>query len=103
MDKTHPKLNIQDIKTTVKDVAESFGVARVVLFGSYARGDATWDSDIDLCIDKGELRGLFQLSGFRLSLEEKLNTSVDVLTTESLDEGFLENIKPEEIVLYEKS
>ena len=96
-------LNIDDIKTAVANAAEDYGVAKVFLFGSYARGSATINSDVDLRIDKGRLRGLFQLSGFQINLEERLNVGVDVLTTESLDERFLRNIQHEEIVLYERN
>ena len=95
-------LSINEIKSVIKDVAEDYGVDRVMLFGSYARGEATLNSDIDLRIEKGRLRGLFQLSGFRINLEERLNTGVDVLTTESLDEKFLKSIQREEIILYER-
>lgn len=92
--------SIEEIRDIVRDVAQQYGVERVWLFGSYARGEATQDSDIDLRIDKGRIRGLFQLSGFHLDIEEKLNTRVDVLTTESLNEKFLRRISGEEIVLY---
>jgi len=81
--------SIEEIRDIVKDVAQQYGVERVWLFGSYARGEARPDSDIDLRIDKGRIRGLFQLSGFHSDIEEKLNTRVDVLTTESLNEKFL--------------
>jgi len=94
-------VDINRIKTVVSDTAEQYGAKRVLLFGSYARGEATNKSDIDLRLDKGNIRGLLQLSGFRIALEDKLNLSVDVLTTESLDEGFLDKIKNEEILLYE--
>ncbi|MDR3599002.1 MAG: nucleotidyltransferase domain-containing protein [Desulfosporosinus sp.] len=92
--------SIEEIRDIVRDVAQQYGVERVWLFGSYARGEARPDSDIDLRIDKGRIRGLFQLSGFHLDIEEKLNTRVDVLTTESLNEQFLKRISGEEIVLY---
>ena len=92
--------SIEEIRDIVHDVAQQYGVERVWLFGSYARGEARLDSDIDLRIDKGRIRGLFQLSGFHLDIEEKLNTRVDVLTTESLNEKFLRRISGEEIVLY---
>lgn len=92
--------SIEDIRDIVSDIAQQYGVERVWLFGSYARGEARPDSDIDLRIDKGRIRGLFQLSGFHLDIEEKLNARVDVLTTESLDEKFLRRISGEEIVLY---
>ena len=93
---------IEEIKAVVRDVAQRYGVERVVMFGSYARGEAGPCSDIDLRIDKGRIRGLFQLSGFHLDLEEKLNTNVDVLTTDSLSGKFLQRISGEEILLYEQ-
>jgi uncharacterized protein len=93
---------IEEITNIVRNVAEQYGVERVSLFGSYATGMASLDSDIDLHIDKGRIRGLFQLSGFHLDLEEKLNTHVDVLTTESLSDKFLKQIRGEEILLYEQ-
>lgn len=92
---------IEEIRDVVREIAQLYGVERVALFGSYARGEARQDSDIDLRIDKGRIRGLFQLSGFHLDLEEKLKTHVDVLITESLSNQFLEKISGEEIILYE--
>ncbi|MEL1133788.1 nucleotidyltransferase domain-containing protein [Desulfitobacterium sp. THU1] len=93
---------IDEIKAIVSDVAERYGVERVVLFGSYARGDAKPNSDIDLRIDKGKIRGLFELSGFKLDLEERLDLSVDVMETDGLSERFLKRIGEEEILLYEQ-
>ena len=94
---------IADIQSLIQPVAESYGVERVLLFGSYARGDATDTSDIDLHIDKGEIRGYFRLAGFHRDLEEALDMSVDVLTTGALDEEFLSHITEEEVVLYERA
>lgn len=93
---------IEEIRNIICDIAPRYGVKRVVLFGSYARGEMRPDSDIDLRIDKGRIRGCFQLSGFHLDLEEKFNIHVDVLTTESLDEKFLKRISKEEVLLYEQ-
>ncbi|MCX7842868.1 MAG: nucleotidyltransferase domain-containing protein [Clostridia bacterium] len=93
---------IEEIRIIVSEIAKLYGVERVTLFGSYARGEARYDSDIDLRIDKGRIRGLFQLSGFHLDLEEKLKTHVDVIVTDSLNDKFLERISREEILLYEQ-
>ena len=93
---------IEEIKDIVHDIAQQYGVERVSLFASYAKGQARPDSDIDLRIDKGRIRGLFQLAGFHLDLEEKFNTHVDVLTTESLNDKFLKRISVEEILIYEQ-
>jgi len=93
---------IEEIKSIVGEAARQYGVERVTLFGSYARGEARPDSDIDLRIDKGRIRGCFQLSGFHLDLEEKFKANVDVLTTESMNEKFFNRILKEEILLYEQ-
>ena len=93
-------LELDEIRRTVSDLGRQYGLKRAYLFGSYARGEATPESDVDIRIDKGNLRGLFALSGLRLALVERLNRDVDLLTTDSLDKMFLARIQPEEIQLY---
>jgi len=39
-----------EIKNIVEKIVEKKSVEKIILFGSYARGDETHDSDIDLCI-----------------------------------------------------
>lgn len=94
-------MTISEIKKRVAPVARSYGVERVYLFGSYARGDATEKSDIDLRVDKGAIRGLFMFAGFQIALEEKLEHDVDVLATGALDDEFLKHIANEEVLIYE--
>lgn len=91
---------IDEIKEKVSVLASQYGAERIYLFGSFARGKAKKDSDIDLRIDKGKIRGL-ALAGLLLDIEESLNTTVDLLTTNSLDEEFLINIKKDEVLIYE--
>ena len=74
----------------------------IYLFGSYARGDMTDSSDIDLRIDKGSIKG-FQLAGLLLDLEDSLGCSVDLVPTTSLDQRFLDSIRDDEVLLYEAS
>lgn len=95
-------LTVEEIKEIVGSIAAKYNVERIYLFGSRARGDFRKDSDIDLRLDKGELKGLFQLSGLQSDLEEGLKMKVDLIITESLDKEFLERIKGEEIVIYEQ-
>jgi len=94
-------LTIEEISAIIKPIAESYGVGIVSLFGSYARGQATIDSDIDLrIINGGALRGYVRLAGFRRELEENLCKNVDVIPTDALSESFLSEIRAEEIVIY---
>lgn len=92
---------ISEIREIVNKRAQEYGAERVYLFGSYARGEANEDSDIDLRIDKGTIKGGFALAGLLLALEEDLGVRVDLVTTGSLSEDFLNQIKGEEQLLYE--
>ncbi|MDR3341304.1 MAG: nucleotidyltransferase domain-containing protein [Treponema sp.] len=69
---------ITEIKEHITPIAQQYGLDKVYLFGSYARGEAKPDSDIDLCIEKGRLRTLFELSGFCVDIEDALKKQVDV-------------------------
>lgn len=94
-------LKLDEIRQTIAALGAQYGAERIYLFGSYARGDAKPDSDIDLRIDKGSICGLIALAGLKLAIEEKLQTKVDLLTTDSLDQRFLDSTRPEEVLLYE--
>ena len=47
------RYTVDEIKEIVAALATQYRAERIYLFGSYARGDADTDSDIDLRIDKG--------------------------------------------------
>ena len=91
---------MEEIRATAEELGARYGVEHIYLFGSYARGDARTDSDIDLRIDKGRMRGLFQLAGLQLAFEDKLGKKVDLMPSDSLDERFLNRIRGEEIMIY---
>lgn len=91
---------IEEIKNIVTPIAEKYQIAQVYLFGSFARGDFNEQSDIDLRIEKGDLKGMFALCGFYTEVSDALGRKVDVLTTESLSDEFLESIKKEEVIIY---
>jgi len=92
-----------ELKDIIIPIAKNYGVERVFIFGSCARGEQTKDSDIDLRIDKGDIDDYFMLSAFNLDLEDALKESVDVITTGSLDSFFLEKISNEEVLIYERA
>lgn len=94
--------SISDIQKIVSDLAQQYGAERVYLFGSYARGDMTADSDIDLRIDKGSIRGL-AFAGLLGDLEDALGTHVDLISTAGMDEDFLREVQKDEVLLYESA
>ena len=92
--------SIDELRRIIAPIAIAHGVESVSVFGSYSRGSASENSDVDLKIEKGRLRSLFQLSGFRLAVEDALHLPVDMVTSDSSDPDFLEIIRKEEVLLY---
>ena len=92
--------SLNDIKIKVANTARQYGVKKVFLFGSYARGKAKPGSDIDICIEKGNIQTLFELSGFCQDLEETLGNKVDVVTTVALSEEFKKQIEKDMVLIY---
>lgn len=75
-----------------------FGVKRIGIFGSYARGEQTDNSDIDLLVEfeqgKKSYRNLLKLYEFAEGLFKK---KIDVVTVESLSKHIGPYIKKEVI------
>ena len=94
-------LGVQEIQKTVAALGRRYGADRIYLFGSYARGDANENSDIDLRIDRGSIRGL-SMGALLVDIEDALGKKVDLLSTKCFRKDFLEEIEKEEILLYEK-
>lgn len=54
--------------------------SKIAVFGSYARGEETKESDIDIMVELKVRMGLFGFATLREDLAEKLNMKVDLLT-----------------------
>lgn len=93
--------NLSMIKEAVVPIAYNYGVKKLYLFGSYAKGTANEESDLDLLIEKGKPMSLLKLSGMRQKVQEALNLSVDLITTAGIEENFRKEIAGTEILLYE--
>ena len=100
---------IDEIKRRVMPVAKKYNLAAVYLFGSYARGEATAESDIDLLVDLtgSVIRGL-NFVGLYNDLEEALGVSIDIVTADSLEVPttrrgrlhFREAVRQERVMIY---
>jgi len=98
-------LSIEEIKLYILPIIAKYPIEKVILYGSYARGEASDTSDIDLVVDsRGRLRNrkIFALGGELLAV---LPVRVDVydileITNPSV---MYENIQKEGVVIYDAS
>lgn len=67
--------SVMELRSIIGPVLRYHGIHRAVLFGSYATGCVTGDSDIDLLVDSG-LCGL-RFFGLQYDIQEALGKEVD--------------------------
>lgn len=83
----------------IKELAQKYGIQKVILFGSRARGDYQKVSDIDLAVSGGNI------AAFALDVEEETTTLLkyDVVNLDgSVQKELLDVIEKEGVMLYEK-
>ena len=81
------KNSIKDIlKAQNPVITERYHVDRLALFGSWARGDASDTSDIDILVDFLPGADLLDLSGLKIYLEDVFERPVDVVPRKAIRE-----------------
>ena len=93
---------LNEIRRIAAPIAEAHRVDSLRLFGSYARGEATPKSDLDLVIGRGEVNSLFKLAGLQTALADAFHKKVDILTDDSLEPDFKAAIQTDEVMIYER-
>ena len=100
---------IEEITRRITPIAQKYHLAAVYVFGSYARGEATAESDIDLLVDlSGSTVHGFLLGSLYNDLQNALETEVDLITVASLSQptkhrstlAFREEIVRERMMIY---
>ena len=94
-------LTIEEIKAAVTPICERYGVEKMWLFGSYARGEADEKSDVDLIHVGGKFRG-FEYGGFYADIRDALGVEIDLLSKNYTRPKFLNAISKDEVLLYER-
>ena len=79
----------------ILEVARLFGATRVRVFGSWARGDAREDSDLDLIVDVPRGTTLLDLAGLQIELEKLLGIKVEIFTEGDLHHRLKDQILAE--------
>lgn len=83
----------------IQTLARIYDIQKVILFGSRVRGDFHRASDIDLAVEGG------RITDFVIEVKDSASTLLefDIVDLAATQHGeFLESIKREGIILYEK-
>ena len=101
---------IEQLKEKIAPVALKYRLPAVYIFGSYARGEATDKSDVDILVDRTgtQIRGLFELGGLYNDLSEAVEKSIDMITLDALKQEetkkrtpwIIENLNRERVQIY---
>ena len=91
---------IEEIKEKAIPIAKKYGVKKLSLFGSYARGEANAKSDLDFIYDDINSKEMFAYFGFIQDLENEFKCHIDLVSDNISDKAFLSDIKNDEVILY---
>ena len=101
--------SVEELKRRIAPIAEKYGLREVYLFGSYARSEATEQSDVDILIDRtgSKIHGMFDMGGLYVDLKACIHKEIDLVTAQTLEQPstrqriplFVENVQMERIRL----
>jgi predicted nucleotidyltransferase len=101
---------IEQLKERITPIALKYQLQAVYIFGSYARGNATETSDVDILVDKTgtQLHGLFAMGGLYNDLSEAMDKPIDLITTSALEQEstrqrtpwIIDNLNEEKVQIY---
>ncbi len=101
---------LEQLRERITPIAVKYGLPAVYVFGSYAKGEATEESDIDILIDKTgtQIKGMLAMGGLYDELREAIGKPIDLLTTGALEQKctiertpwLVENLIQERIKIY---
>lgn len=84
-------LSLDSISEGIKKISKKYPIKKVTLFGSYADGSFTEESDVDLLVEfHTQTVSLFVLSGVKAGLEGILEKKVDILHAPLPDDAMIE-------------
>ncbi|MDZ7672439.1 MAG: nucleotidyltransferase family protein [Halanaerobiales bacterium] len=89
-------MNREDIFTFLsnnKKTLNKYGVKNIALFGSYVKGTANEESDIDFLVEfENNKKNFDNYMDLKFFLEDNLNTKVDLVINENVKEELKEEI-----------
>ena len=99
-------LTVEQIQQTVSSYFATKPVLRAYLFGSYARGEADEQSDVDVLVDLDYANNGASFNNYCQMLDdlnEQLGIKVDIVSSNGLSRFIKPYIDEDKILIYEKT
>jgi len=103
-------LSADAIRLMILPVAQKYGITKATLFGSYARGEATEGSDIDILIECDSIRNMKDYLALEEGLRSAIGKKVDLVMADALRSEntraarrLIEHIKKDQVIVYERT
>ncbi len=94
-------LTIKQIKERILPVLAKHNIREVYLFGSYARGEAKNNSDVDIYCESGDIKTFIQQGFLEDELKEALGKDIDLIFIGTeLNDSFSKQLEIDKIRLY---
>ena len=100
-------LRLDAIRTLLMPVVKKYDIKRIYLFGSYARGEARKDSDVDLLIEGDGVKGMMPFLELQESMEKHIGKKVDLVEYGAVlkdntraGRRFREHVERDKVLLY---
>ena len=101
-------LSVDSIRLLVRPVAKKYQIEKLYLFGSYARGEAKPESDVDLMIEGGKISGIFGFVDIIDSFQSAVSKKVDLVDSRAVAENktragrrFYDHVERDKVLIYE--
>ncbi|MGS2761081.1 type VII toxin-antitoxin system MntA family adenylyltransferase antitoxin [Sinomicrobium sp. M5D2P9] len=93
-------ITIDSIKQLIVPVLKKYNIKRAGIFGSYAKGEASNASDIDILVELDSKISLLEFVKIKLDLEDILNKKVDLVEYRAVKPRLRNKILSEEKKIY---
>ncbi len=96
-EKTLPK----QLTETITKILDKHGAKKIAIFGSYAKGTQTSESDIDILVEFKETKTLIEIVKIEQEITQKLGIKAEIVTENSLNPYIKRRAQKEAITVKE--
>jgi uncharacterized protein len=98
-----PKKNLHETRAQLQllkpVLKKRFKVDTIEIFGSYARGEQSEDSDLDILVTYSEMVSFFTMNDLKTYLQRKLHAKVDIVSKKFLNPYIKDRVLREAVPL----